>query len=171
MWVWMLCRTSSGCGWCRRSVAMLLRRGVRRSSRRSRHRPRSSRGWRGLRTDRSVIAVTDLGASQAERLQTLWAVTRFGWRVVTAHDALVSHSVTSWDLDHADDASWESSRWHRESALALDGSLLERLLEATSSGGGFASVVHLDERRTRGGERGRTAGGGIADRRTPNQTR
>ena len=110
----------------------------------------------------------DLGASQAERLQTLWAVTHFGWRVVTAHDALMSHSVTSWDLDHADDDRRESSRWHCESALAVDGSLFERLLEATSSGGGFGSVVHLDERSTRGGERERTVGG---DRRSPDQTR
>jgi hypothetical protein len=96
----------------------------------------------------AIPSLRDLGASQAERLQTLWAITRYGWRVVTAHDAQVSHSVTRWDLDHAHDDSWESSRWHHESEPAIDGSLLERLLRDTSSAGGFGSVVYLDQRRT-----------------------
>ena len=95
----------------------------------------------------AIPSLRDLGASQAERLQTLWAVTRYGWRVVTAHDAQISHSVTSWDLDHAHDDSWESSRWHHESETAFDGSLLERLLHDTSSGG-LGSVVYLDQRRS-----------------------
>lgn len=97
----------------------------------------------------AIPSLRDLGASQGERLQTLWAVTRYGWRVVTARDALVSHSVTSWDLDHAHDDSWESSRWHHESEPTIDGSLLDRLLHETSSAGGFGSVVYLDQRRTR----------------------
>jgi len=98
----------------------------------------------------AIPSLRDLGASQADRLQTLWSVTRYGWRVVTAHDAQLSHSVTKWDLDHADDDSWERSRWHRESELVIDRPLLPRLLDETRSADGFGSVVHLDERRIAG---------------------
>lgn len=99
----------------------------------------------------AIPSLRDLGASQAECLQTLWAVTRYGWRVVTAHDVQVSHTLTRWDLDHAHDDSWECSRWHHESEPPIDGPLLERLLDATGSAGGFGSVAYLDQRRTGSG--------------------
>lgn len=94
----------------------------------------------------AMPSLGDLGASQAERLQTLWAITRFGWRVVTAHDMQVSHSVTKWDLDRAGDDAWESSRWHRETELPIQAPFLDRLLAATVSQHNDASKMVLVDR-------------------------
>lgn len=95
----------------------------------------------------AIPSFVDLGASQAERLQTLWAITRCGWRVVTAHDTQVSHSVTRWDLDCAGDDGWESSRWHRETELPILAPFLDRLLEATVTRHNDASKMVLVDRR------------------------
>ena len=94
----------------------------------------------------AIPSLRELGISQADRLQTLWAITRYGWRVITANDIRVSHSVTKWDLEHACDDRWECSRWHQEAALPIGDPLLDRLLDETGTFG--ADVVHLDHRRT-----------------------
>jgi hypothetical protein len=80
----------------------------------------------------AIPSLRDLGVTQSDRMQTLWAVTRAGWRVIAAHNCTIEHGIDDWDMRHLDEIGYEPEIWHHESALPIRSSLLARLLEETS---------------------------------------
>jgi hypothetical protein len=80
----------------------------------------------------AIPSLRDLGGTQSDRLQTLWAVTRAGWRVIAAHNCTIEHGLDHWDMRHLDDDGYEPDIWHQESVLPIRSSLLARLLDETS---------------------------------------
>jgi hypothetical protein len=80
----------------------------------------------------AIPSLRDLGSTQADRLQTLWAVTRAGWRVIAAHNCSIEHGIDHWDMRHLDEDDYEPDIWHHESALPIRSSLLARVLDETS---------------------------------------
>lgn len=87
--------------------------------------------------DAGVLAVTslcDLGATQTERLQTLFRVTNQGWWVVAANDVQMQHRITSYDLELRHDEGIDSE-WPEDYALKGDPErpFAERLINATAS--------------------------------------
>jgi hypothetical protein len=80
----------------------------------------------------AIPSLRDLGDTQSDRLQTLWAVTRAGWRVIAAHNCTIEHGIDHWDLRHLEDSVYEPDSWHHESAMPIRSPLLARLLDETS---------------------------------------
>jgi hypothetical protein len=83
-----------------------------------------------------VLAVTslcDLGATQTERLQTLFRVTTQGWWVVAANDVQMQHRITSYDLELSEDH--DESEWPEDHGLTggFERPFAERLVNATAS--------------------------------------
>jgi hypothetical protein len=96
---------------------------------------------RALRSfEPGVVAVTslaDLAATQTERLQVLFTLTRMRWRVVAAGDVHIDEPLTSRRLDglvdDTDEDGWvtgydDVSRWHGPQPLT------HRLINATATG-------------------------------------
>jgi hypothetical protein len=79
----------------------------------------------------AIPSLRDLGSTQTDRLQTLWAITRAGWRVIAAHNCTIEHGIDHWDIRHLDDDGYEPDIWGRESALPIRSPLLARLLDET----------------------------------------
>ena len=83
----------------------------------------------------AVHALTDLAATQTERLQVLFTLTRMRWRVVAATDVHIAEPVTGRRLDgladETEDDGWVSgydgrSRWIGPQPLS------QRLINATA---------------------------------------